>query len=184
MKRTDLNFIFIASWSFVSCSFNFELTSTRTALENQIMGSYKELDDELIVTNADRNLVAKTGDKKDGQDLSSARAMRNRAFNADDIDELKDEGILGEQSDAKLVILPKDFKTVSKASPEQMKLAEALVDEENRDRNALIAAEVAKMPSSEAKDVQTVREKFAKDILDSAPKGHWFNSGQKWQQKF
>lgn len=167
-----------------SCSFNFELTSSRTALENQIMGSYRELDDELIVT---RDASSPGGDgKSTSADHSTvvARASRNRSFNADDISDLKDEGILGERSDGLIAMLPKEFQTVAKASPEQLKLAEALIDEENRDRQTIFAGDLAAIPDASSDDLVTVKEKFARGVYEKSPKGHWFNSGQKWQQKF
>ena len=58
MSRATNNLLFainvFSAVAATSCSFNFELTSQRTALENQILGNYKELDDDLIVANYGR----------------------------------------------------------------------------------------------------------------------------------
>ena len=80
---------------FSSCSFKFELTSQKTALENQIMGNYRELEDDLLVTNFDRtskDIDAKS-QRKSTASIELERAQKNREFNSDDIKELKDNGL-------------------------------------------------------------------------------------------
>jgi hypothetical protein len=167
------------------CSFNFELTSQRTALENQIMGSYKEIDDDLIVTSFE-NGSATDGNKSQSSGKDNAalqRAIRNRAFNADDIVELKDIAILGEFSDGQLRILPKGFGSVESATPQQVRLAEALIDEENRDRAVIWANELAKIQDAKPTDMAAIKEAFARQIYEGSVKGHWFHVGGKWAPK-
>jgi uncharacterized protein YdbL (DUF1318 family) len=167
-----------------SCSFNFELTSQRTALENQILGNYKELDDDLIVSNYDRRITGDSADNNSNRTVAAIeKATKNRAFNADDIDELKDQGILGEDADSLLALLPKGIGDVNNAIPDQIKLAEVLIDEENRDRAALWAAEIARNPVLSEKDLPEVRQDFGRKLYEKAPKGHWFYTGNRWTPK-
>jgi hypothetical protein len=148
------------------------------------MGNYKELDDDLIVANYDRQNSRNTaGEKKNRLTAEIEKATKNRAFNADDIDELKDQGILGEDGDSRLTLLPKGTGDISNATPDQIKLAEVLIDEENRDRAALWAAEIARNPEMSDKDLPEVRQVFGRKIYETAAKGHWFYTGKKWTPK-
>ena len=168
----------------ISCSFNFELTSQRTALENQIMGNYRELDDDLIVANYDRPSSKNTANERlDRTNLEIEKANKNRAFNADDIDELKDQRILGEDGDSLLAFLPIGIGDLASASPDQVKLAEVLIDEENRDRSVIWNATIAQNPEMSQKDLPSIRKEFGRKIYEAAPKGHWFNTGKKWTPK-
>jgi uncharacterized protein YdbL (DUF1318 family) len=167
-----------------SCSVKFELTSQRTALENQIMGSYKELDDDLMVTSIER--PASLNDQKTSKSLGEStldRAEKNRLFNADDIQELKDKGIIGETADGTITVLPKQIGGSLRATPQQLKLAEALVDEENRDRTTIWKNSIPTTPKNFEKDEKSIREIFIKKIYDSAPSGHWFNVDGTWKEK-
>jgi hypothetical protein len=168
-----------------SCSFNFELTSQRTALENQIMGSYMEIDDDLIVTRIDNDGSSsdksQQGERRDN--IALQRAIRNRAFNADDISELKDSAILGEDADGRVILIPKDHPARQQATPEQLRLAEAIIDEENRDRSLIWSNELAKLENSKNTDLIAIKQNFARQIYESAPKGQWFYRDQKWQPK-
>src|SRR5687768_18459876 len=88
-----------------ACTFSFELTSQRTALENQVMGSYRELEDDLVLISSVR------GETTGGKTVSTRQkkaldARQNQEFNRDDVDELKLKGLLGETNDGKHVLLP------------------------------------------------------------------------------
>ncbi len=170
---------------YASCSFNFELTSQRTALENQILGTYKELDDDLIVTNFDKapNSDANKESKSSKTTAALLKANKNRLFNADDIDELKDNGILGESADGLIKMLPKERGGISDATPDQIKLAEVLVDEENQDRSVIWKSTIAQNPELSNKDLPKIQENFARDVYESSPKGRWFYQGQQWNPK-
>ncbi len=188
MSRATNNLLFainvFSAVAATSCSFNFELTSQRTALENQILGNYKELDDDLIVANYGRqNPNDAGGDKKNRISAEIEKATKNRSFNADDIDELKDQGILGEDGDSLLALLPKGIGDIGSATPDQIKLAEVLVDEENRDRSTLWSATNAQNLELSDKGLPAVRQSFGRKIYETAPKGHWFYTGKKWAPK-
>ncbi len=96
-------FIFASIWAFVfgvgGCTFKVALTSQRTALENQIMGTYSELEDGLVLNSSVRGPSTKT--LKQRHDL----AMKNQAFNQDDLDELKTKSLIGEAKNGMIEIL-------------------------------------------------------------------------------
>ncbi len=168
-----------------ACSFKFELTSQKTALENQIMGNYKELEDDLLVTNFERSTTDSPTKsiEKSVASVSLLRAQKNREFNSDDIKELKDNAIIGEMSDGQLSILPKAIGGVSSASPEQLKLAEALIDEENRDRSVIWKMTIPDTEKASDKDDSPTRAVFARELFEKSPSGHWFYVGNRWTVK-
>jgi hypothetical protein len=194
MKNAQYRLVFFMFGSAIlssSCAFNFELTSQRTALENQILGTYKELNDDLIVTNYDKNSNRK--DKNPNSVTTSTNetewSIKNRTFNADDINELKDDAILGEGADGLLALLPKGTGDSANATSGQIKLAEALIDEENLDRsriwNSTVLPEDGNASSSaEAKKgLPAIQEAFAREMYTSSPNGRWFYVGKKWTPK-
>jgi len=169
------------------CAFKFEVTSQRTALENQVLGSYQELDDDLLMVSSvravDKDGKTKTVEMSDLQQRA-VEARQNQAFNRDDIDELKSAQILGEQSDGLLSILPAGIGAGEKASSEQRALARLLVEEENRDRQVIWQRIVQSNENLSAKDLPEVRRTFAKSQRDAALPGHWFQEdGGRWRQK-
>ena len=86
-----------------SCTFNVNLTSQRTALENQIIGSQKQLDHDLILISSVRALDEDGQVKENDFSVSHERALQakqNRQFNQDDILELKSNEIIGENQGA------------------------------------------------------------------------------------
>jgi hypothetical protein len=149
------------------------------------MGSYKELEDDLLVTNFEKksNENYSASDDKSVVSASLIRAQKNREFNSDDIMELKDNAIIGELSDGQLSLLPKSLGGMSSASPEQLKLAEALVDEENRDRAIIWKMSSAASNKPSEKDEEIIRANFARELFEKSPPGHWFNVGSRWTVK-
>lgn len=168
-----------------SCSFNFELTSQRTALENQIMGTYKEIDDDLLVTSNEKQtgaLDAKSASRNKAS-IGKEKANKNRLFNADDIKDLKDSAFIGERSDGELAILPKGIGDIANATPDQIKLAEAIIDEENKDRSVIWKSSLSEDANLTEKDLPFIQEKFAREIYEKSASGHWFYAGSRWTVK-
>jgi len=169
------------------CAFNFELTSQRSALENQIMGKYEELDDDLIVAKPQKPLTAGSLAKKMEHSELEKLAMlakQNQEFNLDDIEELKDEQILGETTNGYLRLLAADIGLAKSASKEQKSLAEALVAEENHDREIIWRRAIDTDAALSDKDLPKIQRKFAEKLYAEAPAGYWFEASNKqWQQK-
>jgi len=169
------------------CSFKFELTAQRTALENQILGSYKELDSDVVLVSSVRSLDA-TGTKKDVQisdlQLAAVKARQNQDFNRDDIDELKDGQILGETNDGRLALLPAGRGLGAAAKPEDRKLAEVLLFEENRDRQVIWQRVIQQNQELGAQNLKDVIKEFVKMQRQAAKPGHWYEDDRnQWQQK-
>lgn len=169
------------------CAINFELTSQRTALEKQILGSYEELDDDLLMISSVRALDEEG--KKKGYDLSdlqmkALKAKQNQQFNRDDIDELKNDQILGENSRGYLSVLPKGVGLINTTTKKRLNLAKLLTKEENHDREIVWARIIQLNENLSKKDIPKIRETFAKQAYQDAPAGHWFQGKSGiWKQK-
>jgi uncharacterized protein YdbL (DUF1318 family) len=165
------------------CTFNFDVTTQRTALENQVMGSYRELEDDLILLSSVR------GPKTGGTAMSESRkraldARQNQEFNRDDIDELKDKGLLGETTAGGIALLPKGLGNVGSAPKKDVQLAQTLVADENRDRARIWQRIIDANENLSAKDLPEVRKTYAKLQRDTSRPGQWYQdeTGQ-WTKK-
>ena len=166
-----------------ACSFNFELTSQRTALENQVMGSYRELDDDMILASSVR------GGKAAGTVISPEKkhaidAREDQEFNRDDIDELKDKGLIGETASGTVALLPKSLGGHARAKAKEVLLATRLVDEENHDRATIWRRIITSNENLTTKDLPEVRRTYAKMQRDQATPGQWLqDDAGHWKQK-
>jgi uncharacterized protein YdbL (DUF1318 family) len=171
-----------------ACSFNFELTSQKTALENQVMGSYKELDDEVLmvasVRGVDKSGKVKVEAPRSDQAKLATEAKQNQEFNRDDIDEFKVKEYLGEAKDGHLVILPKEIGAVKSMQDNERKFMELLCTEENRDRGIVVARLINTNENLSKKDLDGVRKVYRDSLIEKSPVGSWIESldGQ-WQKK-
>ncbi len=168
----------LACLSLSACTFNFELTTQRTALENQVMGSYRELEDDLILVSSVR------GGKQAKAEMDQAHkraldARQNQEFNRDDLDELKDKQIVGETALGAVALLPKGHGDAKDA-----KLAQILVAEENHDREDIWKRIIDSNENLSAKDLPEVRRTYAKLQRDTARAGQWVqDEGGNWTKK-
>ena len=182
MKKLALGILLFASLP--ACTFTFDVTSQRTALENQVMGSYKELEDDLVLISAVR------GRSESGAVSPMRRraldAKQNQDFNRDDMDELKGMGLVGETTQGKVVVLPPGVagKAAKAADEKTSRLASQLVAEENQDREAIWQRIVESNENLSAKDLPAVRATYAKMLRENAAEGHWIQSENgSWTQK-
>ena len=171
-----------------SCSFNFELTGQKTALENQVMGSYKELDDETVMLASVRG-VDKNGKKKSPPPMSDPQkeaiaAKQDQDFNRDDIDDLKIKQIIGETMDGQISFLPKGIGMRDQIANSDEKLAKILIEEENRDREIVFKRLISANENLTSKDMDEVRRTYAKKQANEALPGHWLqNQDSTWTRK-
>ena len=158
---------------FTGCTFNFDVTGQRTALENQVMGSYRELDDDLILASSVRattpNKKVMSTSRKKGLD-----AKLNQQFNQDDLAELEDLEILGESSNGAVVLLPTTVSHKPPATKSQLELAKQIIDEENRDRSSIWQRIIESNPNLAAKDLPQVRKTYANMRRQALTSGQWY----------
>ncbi len=175
--------VFLAGLFLCGCvSAKINVVDERTALENQILGSYKQLD-------RDMQLVASVRDSDQaGAGRGRLVAARRRAiqarrviqFNADDLDELKRSGCLGEGMSGMLI--GRDCQAAS--DPAIEKRIERLIESENRARGVILRFIVAESPDLTEKDLPQLTEAFVRMRREEAKTGEWIqlDSGA-WQKK-
>ena len=165
------------------CTFNFDVTGQRTALENQVMGSYRELDDDLILASSVRAVTANkrvlSTSRQNGVD-----AKLNQQFNQDDLAELEELEILGESSNGVVVLLPTTVTHRPPSSRAQLELAKQIIAEENRDRASIWQRIIESNPNLAAKDLPQVRKTFATMRRQALMSGQWYqDDGGTWVRK-
>ena len=150
----------------------------KTALENQILGSYEELGNEMLLLASVRS-VDETGKLKTVAEIPSGkrqaiRAMQRQEFNRDDIQSFKQTGVAGEGNTGLLVFF-ENQKT--KQDKQFGSFAQAILKEENEDRLTILKRTIATNEAFADGDLPKVRKIFASLNRDSA------NSGEKIQQE-
>lgn len=168
----------------VSCAFEFEVNSARTSLEKQVLGTYKEIEDDLILISTQRSASPTASKKVSLPRQVAVDAKQNQDFNRDDVDELKNLGLLGEGKDGALLLLPAAINASSKASPAAHALARTIIAEENRDRSAIWQRIIEANENLSAKDLPQVRRTYAKLQRENATPGQWIEGENGvWQKK-
>lgn len=152
----------------LSCSIKtpeITLTGEKTALENQILGSFEQLATQNLLTTSSRTASDLSAGE---QEESVLQAMQNQKFNKDEIDELKRDKVIGENNRGYLEILGNDKYG---KDPIYKKIADQLVADENRDRHIiyqrLLAVNTAAASATEAQ----LGETFAKMQIEKALPG-------------
>jgi len=161
-----------------------DVIDQKTALENQVLGSFDELSQDMLLVASVRG--GEEGEHKPAPQFSDLRqqavaALQNREFNRDDIDELKQQRLVGEGSDGLLALIGQSTPGVD---PQRLALAERLIAEENRDREVLLQAVIARSESLTAADLPEVRKTFYKLNVENARQGDLVQAEDgTWQEK-
>jgi hypothetical protein len=144
----------------------------KTALENQILGSYEELGNEMLLLASVRS-VDETGKLKTVAEIPSGkklalRAMQRQEFNRDDIQDFKKTGLAGEGSSGLLVFFANQ-KT--EQDPQFKSFSQAIIQEENDDRLTILKRTIATNEAFSEGDLPKVQKIFASLNRDSAQPG-------------
>lgn len=139
----------------------------KTQLENQILGTFSDLQKDLVLVQSVR------GEGQSEAPLPPAQreallAMMNRQYNADDVAELKQEGVAGERKDGLLEFFPNE-KTRASQSFEAS--AQRVIEEENHDRRVFTQRVIAINPNLSEKDAPAVAEMLYRLNIEGSPAG-------------
>ncbi len=171
--RRFRNLILILSCGLTGCGgplVGVTVVDERTALENQVLGTYEELNQEVLLVASVRYIDPK-GQLKPTPPVPPGkkkviRAIQRASFNKDDIDRLKERAILGENNAAGLTLLDQD-----KVDPKQQAFVNNLVQEENADRDIIMKRVIETNEKLSEKDLPRVRKMFAALNRDKAREG-------------
>ena len=160
-----------------------QVTGEKTALENQVIGTYKQVENDSWMVVSTR--AADTGKPVV---LSTEKekvldAIQNRKFNKDDIDEFKRKGLVGENNRGFLEARPSPELD---ANPELAKLVTRLVAEDNQDRQTIMGRVMEVNEELQKAGKEEVYAVFAKMNRESAehdtwiqqPDGTWVKKGK------
>ena len=152
--------------------FNIAVGDQKTALEYQILGSYEELGNEMVLLASVRS-VDEDGKLQSVAEIAPSRkrairAMQRMEFNRDDILEFKKIGVAGESNDGFL----KFFETEkSKADPKFKKFTMTLIVEENEDRRVVLERIIDTNINFTKEDLPKVQKVYASLNRDNANPG-------------
>lgn len=151
---------------------NVTVVDQKTALENQVLGSYEELGQDVMllasVRSVDESGKLKTVAEIPPGKMKAVRAKQRQEFNLDDINQFKLDGAAGEGMDGYLVFLETE-KT--KTDAEYKKFVETLIAEENEDRKAIYERIVATNTAFTEGDLPKVEKISASLNRDNAKPG-------------
>jgi len=151
---------------------NVTVIDQKTALENQIIGSYEELGNEMVllasVRSVDENGKLKPVIKTPPAKLKAIKAMQRMEFNRDDIQKFKKMGIAGEKNDGSLSF----FETEKTQKDTQFKaFSQTIINEENEDRETILNRVIATNIRFSPKDLPKVKKVYANLNRDNALTG-------------
>ena len=155
----------------------------RTALENQVLGTYQELNQQVMLVASVRYIDPK-GKLKQTQELPPGkkevvRALQRVSFNKDDLNRYKALGIIGENNEGGVTLLEPE-----KVEQADLAFVENLVKEENEDRLVIMSRIIETNETLSPTDLPRVHKMFAALNRDKALKGEriQLDNGQ-WIQK-
>jgi uncharacterized protein YdbL (DUF1318 family) len=175
---------FILTLVFAACTIHppeMKFTGEKTALENQILGTYNQVREDVWMVASVRAANPDSQITLSDEKRAVLSAIQNSAFNKDDIDEFKRDGAVGENAKGLLEIrsLPR-----LESDADYRKLVEKIVAEENRDRRIIMQRIMDINPAVQATGITEVEKVFAKRNRDDAQTGNWIQLPEgEWVRK-
>lgn len=148
-----------------------------TALELQLLGAYRRLDDELVRSSSIRGSEPLTPSTLDALQARAVEARALQRFNRDDIETLKTAGCLAEGRGAKLL---RRACALAKEDPAVARRQKRIVRQENEARSALLAWAAAELSSAAGQPTVTpetmaeVRSAYERLLRQAARAGDLF----------
>ena len=158
-----------------------KITDEKTALENQILGTYNEIEEDVWMVASVRS--AEPGKKTEISQEKEAvlNAYQNQEFNKDDIEEFKADGCVGENNQGYL-----EIRASEKYNKDEQykKLVNQIVENENKDRTVIMKRIIEVNHNLSENDFGKVQEIYAQMKRDSAKSGEWVQGKDgKWAKK-
>jgi hypothetical protein len=159
------------------------LVDERTALENQILGNYAQLGQEIVLLSSVRGIDPQ-GKIVEQTPLPQSRkvvirAMQRAAFNRDDLEQYRLVGVIGENNQGGVTLLAQE-----KIDEKSLPFIENLVKEENADRDVIMERIIQTDENLSEKDLAKVRTIFSAMNRDKASPGVLIQMEDgKWQAK-
>lgn len=184
MKYRKFVFIFIGI-GLAGCSVQLpevRITGEKTALEKEILGTYTLMREDTWMLASTRNAsIPKSSPPMSPEKKRVLEALREQAFNRDDIQEFKREGWVGEKSDGTLIIRESVVKDLPQ---DQRQLIEEIVQEENQDRQIIVERLIQLNDALKQVLPSEIARVLAKIYQEDSPPQTWIETPEgKWIQK-
>ena len=153
----------------------------RTSLENQVLGSYNSLNEDLLLVASVRG-VSPTGKvenppRRSPEQQDATRALETLAFHADDLESFKRLGWVGENREGLVTpfprsttkTLPADLRNFAARYPEAE--FKQVIEEVNRSREVLMRRVIRTNENFTDKDLPAIRKVFAGINRKNSPPG-------------
>lgn len=155
-----------------------KITGEKSALENQVIGSYEKIEEDTWMVASVRSTNKKKAKKVSPEQKRVSEAMKNRKFNKDDIDELKQDGAVGENKRGFLETRPLVKLT---KDPEYKKRVTELIKEENRDREIIMNRIAENAMNATKEEVYAIMAGYNREKADP---GTWIQlPDREWRKK-
>ncbi len=174
--------LFIITTITTSCSIklpDIKITGEKTALENQILGEYRKIKEDVWLIASERS-----GDKFNipVDNSKVLKAVRDRLFYQDDLKEYKVKGVLGGLRSGFITVLKSD-KYVQLRQEEQDLVTE-LKSKENIARKTILERIVELNPNLSQFDQAEIELSFFKLMLAESPEDSYYQDEEsKWVKK-
>lgn len=181
MKRHS--FIGLIMLFFLGCTLaevRVNVVSERTALENQVLGSYNSLDQELLLVASVRGVDPlgriRTPPRRSRDHRDALEGMQVMAFHADDVETFKRLGWVGENNEGLLTTFPMEKASIPddlKGFAAQYKEEEfrSVVKEVNAARERIMLRVVEINGNFTKEDLPSIRKVFGKLNMENALPG-------------
>jgi uncharacterized protein YdbL (DUF1318 family) len=169
------------------------VVSERTSLENQVLGSYNALADDVLLVASVRGMDplgrVQTAPRRSREFQNAVEAMQTLAFHADDVEAFKRLGWVGENNEGLLTAFTMDKEDVAedlrdfalRYKPEEF---EAVVADVNGARAAIMQRVIETNVDFSQADLPRIRQVFAKINRENALRGEKIQTEKgSWTEK-
>jgi len=145
------------------------VTGERTALEQEVLGTYEDLEEDVWMVASTRSSRNKNKARISPEKKRVLEAYRTLKFNKDDVDEFKRHGYVGENRRGFLELRP----SPALENSEKRQLVDDVVKEQNEAREVILARMIDVNPKLQGAPRADVEAEFAQINQDSSVKGTW-----------
>ena len=146
------------------------VTGEKTALEREVVGTYEEMEEDTWMIASTRAVEGEPEVAVSPEKRAVLEALQDQKFNKDDIDEFKMKGFVGENSSGFL-----EIRSLEKLeqNPEEMKLVQEIVQEENEDRETVMERVIELNDSLKKAVRDDILSIFARINQENSSEGTW-----------
>lgn len=159
----------------------------KTALENQILGTYKEIESDPYFSTSVRSINVKDDNRNSKMNSSETvfdskfiQAIKQRVIIADKLDRYRNEGLIRENDDGYVIFFDELRSSLKKTASSEIL---EVVKTENAARKSIIKEITTRNISTKNIDEKIVMQTMRKIFLEAAPSGTWIQISGKWHQK-